>query len=63
MNKTLELARKIAEKPPLSLRMIKEALRLAQNAGLAQGIQSERLMFRSLFSTCDKDTRIKEFLK
>jgi hypothetical protein len=43
--------------------MIKESIRLAQNVGLAQGLRSERLMFRSLFSTCDKNEKVKEFLK
>ncbi|MDR2107797.1 MAG: enoyl-CoA hydratase/isomerase family protein [Holosporaceae bacterium] len=63
MPQTLKLARKIAEKPPLSLRMIKEALRLSQNVGLNQGIQSERVMFRSLFSSEEKKARVRKFLK
>jgi enoyl-CoA hydratase/carnithine racemase len=58
-----ELARSIAEKPALSLRLIKEAINLAQNVGLTQGMRSERLMFRSLFSTRDKNEKVKEFLK
>jgi enoyl-CoA hydratase/carnithine racemase len=58
-----ELARSIAKKPALSLRLIKEAINLAQNVGLTQGMRSERFMFRSLFSTRDKDKKIKEFLK
>jgi enoyl-CoA hydratase len=58
-----ELARSLAKKTPLSLRMIKEAINLAQNVGLGQGIRSERLMFRSLFSTDAKESKIKEFLK
>jgi enoyl-CoA hydratase/carnithine racemase len=62
MPETLELAKKIAEKPSLSLRMIKEALRLSQNIGLTPGIQSERLMFRSLFSSEEKKKRVRKFL-
>jgi enoyl-CoA hydratase/carnithine racemase len=58
-----EFAQKIARKSPSSLRMIKEAIRLSQNVGLIQGMRSERLMFRSLFSTADKKRKIEDFLK
>ncbi|MDR0555446.1 MAG: enoyl-CoA hydratase/isomerase family protein [Holosporaceae bacterium] len=59
---TLELAKKIAAKPKISLKMIKEAIRLSQNVGLDQGVRSERLMFRSLFSTRDKEEKVANFL-
>jgi enoyl-CoA hydratase len=62
MVRTFELAHLIAEKSSTSLRMIKEAINLSQNVGLSQGIRSERLMFRSLFSTHDKDVKVKDFL-
>jgi enoyl-CoA hydratase len=62
MPKALELAKKIAQKSLASLKMIKEAIRLAQNVGLTQGMQSERLMFRSLFSTADKKEKTRKFL-
>jgi enoyl-CoA hydratase/carnithine racemase len=63
MPKVMEFAKKISQKSPLSLRMIKDAIRLSQNIGLSQGIRSERLMFRSLFSSEDKKEKIKKFLK
>ncbi|MDR2724161.1 MAG: enoyl-CoA hydratase/isomerase family protein [Holosporaceae bacterium] len=63
MPKTLALARKVSHKAPMSLRMIKNSIRLSQNVGLNQGICTERLMFRSLFSNTDKKEKIKEFLK
>jgi enoyl-CoA hydratase len=63
MKNVLELAHLLAKKSTTSLRMIKEAINLAQNVGLSQGMRSERLMFRSLFSTHDKDVKVKEFLE
>jgi enoyl-CoA hydratase len=59
----LEFAKKLAQKPVASLKMIKESIRLAQNTGLTPGMQSERLKGRSLFSTADKNERVKIFLE
>lgn len=61
-SEALELASKISKKPAVSLRIIKEAIQLSQNVGCSQGIKTERTMFRSLFSTSDKNKLIKEFL-
>ncbi|MDR2646197.1 MAG: enoyl-CoA hydratase/isomerase family protein [Holosporaceae bacterium] len=60
---SLELAQRISRRSRMSLRMIKNAIRLSQNVGLNQGINSERLMFRSLFSSADKKKKTKEFLR
>ena len=60
---TLDLANKIAQKSPTSLRFIKEAIQLSQNSGCLQGIKTERNLFRSLFSTSYKEKLTKEFLK
>lgn len=60
---TLDLAHKIAQKSPTSLRLIKEAIQLSQNTGCLQGIKTERNLFRSLFSTSFKEKLTKEFLK
>ena len=60
---TLNLANKIAQKSPSSLRLIKEAIQLSQNSGCLQGIKTERNLFRSLFSTSYKEKLTKEFLK
>jgi len=62
MEKAIELAQKISQKSVTGLRMIKDAIRLAQNEGINQGIQEERRMFRSLFSTKDKKEKIEQFL-
>jgi enoyl-CoA hydratase/carnithine racemase len=63
LDKTLELAEKISAKSVMSTRMIKEAVRMAQNVGLSSGIKSERQMFRSMFSTSFKQKGIEAFLK
>lgn len=60
---TLELANKIAQKAPTSLRLIKESIQLSQNSGCLQGIKTERNLFRSLFSTSYKEKLTKKFLK
>ncbi len=60
---TLNLANKIAQKSPSSLRLIKESIQLSQNAGYLQGIKTERNLFRSLFSTSYKEKLTKDFLK
>ncbi|GHT92812.1 enoyl-CoA hydratase [Alphaproteobacteria bacterium] len=62
LEKAMELARKIAEKSVMSTRMIKEAVRLAQNIGLSSGMKVERQMFRSLFSTSFKQKGVEAFL-
>lgn len=56
------LAERIAQKSRMSLILIKEAIRLAQNTGLNQGMKTERIMFRSLFSTTEKQRHISDFL-
>lgn len=56
------LAQELSNKPKMSLLLIKEAIRMSQNCGLSQGIQTERTMFRSLFSTMDKQKRTNDFL-
>lgn len=58
----LDLAQKIAAKPAVSLKMIKEAILMSQNIGITAGTKIERQMFRSLFSTADKKQKVSEFL-
>jgi enoyl-CoA hydratase/carnithine racemase len=63
METALVLANKIAKKSTMSTRLIKDAIRLSQNVGLTQGIQTERIMFRSLFSTSFKKNGVDNFLR
>ncbi len=59
----IKLANDIINKPFLSVKAIKESIKLSQNVGLEQGIKIERHLFRSLFSTKDKNKQVTKFLK
>lgn len=63
IKKSLEIAKSLAQKSSMSIRHIKEAIKLAQNVGLTQGIKNERRMFWSLFSTKSKQEGTKAFLE
>ena len=62
MEKTMGIAKEMANKSVMSTRMIKEAIRMSQDVGITQGIKSERQMCRSLFSTSFKQKGTEEFL-
>lgn len=59
---TNDLAKTLSKKPKMSLLLIKEGIKMSQNCGLFQGIQAERTMFHSLFSTTDKQQKTNDFL-
>ena len=57
------LARDIAEKPPLAVRMAKEAVLKAFEAPLSEGLASERKSFYFLFATEDQKEGMHAFLE
>ena len=57
------MAREIAEKPPLAVRMAKEAVLKAFEAPLAEGLASERKSFYFLFATEDQKEGMHAFLE
>jgi len=57
------VARQLAEKAPLALRMAKEAVLKAFEAPLAEGLMSERKSFYFLFSTDDQKEGMRAFLE
>jgi enoyl-CoA hydratase len=57
------LAREIAEKPPLAVRMAKEAVLKAFETPLAEGLASERKSFYFLFATEDQKEGMHAFLE
>ena len=59
----LELAATIAAKPPLAVRLIKEAVNQAFETHLAQGLLDERRMFYLLFSSQDQKEGMAAFLE
>src|ERR1700716_1660932 len=57
------VARQLADKAPLALRMAKEAVLKAFEAPLAEGLMSERKSFYFLFSTDDQKEGMRAFLE
>ena len=57
------LAREIAEKPPLAVRMAKEAVLKAFETPLTEGLASERKSFYFLFATEDQKEGMHAFLE
>jgi enoyl-CoA hydratase len=58
-----DLANRIAEKSPLTLRIIKEAVRASARAPLDEGIRMETTLFGLAFSSEDKTEGIAAFLE
>ena len=56
------LARTIAEKPPIAVRLATEAIDLAWNSTLDAGLEFERKAFYLLFSTEDKKEGVDAFV-
>lgn len=61
--KTMELARKIAEKAPVALQMSKEAVKFASRSNLDEGLRREVDLFALCFSTEDKTEGVAAFLE
>ena len=57
------MARQLAEKPPLALRLAKESVLKAFETPLAEGLASERRSFYFLFSTEDQKEGMHAFLE
>ena len=61
--KTLELAKKIADKSPVALRFAKEAVKSAAKANLREGLEREVDLFALCFASEDKEEGVKAFLE
>jgi len=61
VERALAIARRIAEKAPLAVRLAKEALLKAQDTDLASGLRFERHAFTLLAGTQDRDEGIRAF--
>jgi enoyl-CoA hydratase len=62
-SKTLELANKIAEKAPIAVRLVKEAVKFASRSNLDEGLRREVDLFAICFSTEDKAEGVAAFLE
>jgi len=63
LTRVRELAGTIAQKSPVALRLIKEAVRASVRASLDEGLRHERTLFALAFSSADKDEGVKAFLE
>lgn len=63
VEKAIKLAKKVASKPPLALRLAKEAVLKATEMTQDQALDVERKIFYLLFSTEDKEEGVQAFLQ
>lgn len=63
MDRARELAGAIAQKSPVALQLIKEAVRASVRTSLDEGLRHETTFFGLAFSTEDKEEGIKAFLE
>jgi len=59
----LRIAHETAKKPPLALRIAKDAVRKAQETTLAEGLEYERKLFYLLFATLDQKEGMRAFIE
>ncbi|MFO0972152.1 MAG: enoyl-CoA hydratase-related protein [Phycisphaerae bacterium] len=63
IDEALRLARQIAEKAPIAVRLAKEAVLKAHELSLAEGLEYERKLFYLLFGTADQREGMAAFLE
>jgi enoyl-CoA hydratase/carnithine racemase len=63
VEEAVAVAQKIASKPSLATRMVKEAVTASQDLPLDQGLRLERRFFHSLFGTADQKEGMAAFLE
>jgi enoyl-CoA hydratase len=59
----MRLAHQIAQRPPIALKLAKEAVLKADEMSLAEGLEYERKLFYSLFATEDQKEGMRAFLE
>jgi enoyl-CoA hydratase/carnithine racemase len=62
-NEALELARTIAERPPIATRLAKQAVLTADETTLSDGLTAERRMFDEAMATEDRVEGMKAFIE
>ena len=62
-NEALELARTIAERPPIATRLAKQAVLAADETTLSDGLAAERRMFDEAMATEDRVEGMQAFLE
>jgi len=63
MEESMKFAERLANQPPLSVRLIKDSVNKAVDTSLSEGMQYERKNFYLLFSTHDQKEGMKAFIE
>jgi enoyl-CoA hydratase/carnithine racemase len=63
LTEAIELARRVAERPPLAVRLGKRAVLEAQEKSLAEGLRAERQLFDQAMATEDRVEGMNAFLE
>jgi enoyl-CoA hydratase/carnithine racemase len=63
LDAALELARAVAERPPIAARLAKQAVLNAEELGMAAGIEAERALFDQAMATDDRVEGMQAFLE
>jgi enoyl-CoA hydratase len=63
LTEAIELARVIAERPPLAVRLGKRAVLAAEDTGLAEGLRAERELFDEAMASEDRVEGMTAFLE
>ncbi|HEV2858443.1 MAG TPA: enoyl-CoA hydratase-related protein [Solirubrobacterales bacterium] len=63
LTESVELARVIAERPPLAVRLGKRAVQVAEDTGLAEGLRAERELFDEAMASEDRVEGMTAFLE
>jgi enoyl-CoA hydratase/carnithine racemase len=63
LSEAIELARTVASRPPLAVRLAKRAVQVAEDTGLAEGLRAERELFDEAMATEDRVEGMTAFLE
>jgi enoyl-CoA hydratase/carnithine racemase len=63
LTEAIELARTVAARPPIAVRLAKRAVLIADEEGLAAGLRSERALFEEAMATEDRIEGMNAFLE
>ena len=63
LQEALELARTVAERPPIAVRLAKQAVLAAEETALSAGIESERRLYELAMATEDRAEGMQAFLE
>jgi enoyl-CoA hydratase/carnithine racemase len=63
LNQALELAQRIAKRPPIAAKLAKQAVLAAEESGLSAGLESERRLYELAMATEDRVEGMQAFLE